>query len=319
MLKHHPLVAGAYESDQKLSPLMALVVLIALVIFGELLGIPPRLLLSPILSFMPDTLALNALRESIYTLILPFGGVLVAIYLYVTYREKRSFQSLGLPLQPRKKTLLQYFSGFGLGLAAMASFVLLAALMGIYDPTGFELKLNLQQVIAVLLILPGWMIQGASEEVLTRGWLFQATLKRNLYLGAFMSAILFTLLHLANNGLSFLSLLNLTLYGIFALVLSLYSENLWAACGFHTAWNWAQGNLFGIMVSGSLSRSGSLMQLGATKGPHYLTGGPFGAEGSILVSALLSILILFCLVGIKKKVPSWSVKSSCAPYPHSES
>lgn len=319
MLKHHPLVTGAHQSVKNHHPLMAMLMLVALVIFGELLGLPPKLLLSPLLSLMPDTSGFVAFKESTTRLILPFGGILAAVCLYVTYVEKRTLQSLGLPTRPLQFPLKRYWGGFGLGLVAMASFVLIATLLGIYDPLGFEFELGLSPVVAVVILLPGWMIQGASEEVLTRGWLFQASLRKHLYLGVFLSTVFFGLLHLANDGLSALSLLNLCLYGLFALALSIYSENLWAACGFHAAWNWAQGNLFGILVSGSTTRTGSLMHLGATKGPHWLTGGPFGAEGSVIVSALLLLMIGICLWGIKKKAPSWSEKSSYALYPHSES
>lgn len=323
MLKNHPLIQGAMSSQKNHNPVVALLIMIAILIVGQLLGLPLTLILHPFFNMLPDTVYFNALNDSFFMLMLSFGGIILAVYLYLRFFEKRSFSSLGLPFKPlvhRKNGVFNlYFKGFFIGIAAMAAFVLLALILGIYDFKGFKIHSDLSSFFAVMIMLPGWVVQGASEEILTRGWLFQATLKKHLYLGVFMSTVLFSLLHLANDGLSFLSLLNLMLYGLFALALCLYTENLWAACGFHAAWNWAQGNVFGILVSGSTTRAGSLFSLGATKGPHWLTGGPFGAEGSIIVSALLLFMIICCLIGIKKKAPSWSEKSSCDPYPRSES
>lgn len=323
MLKNHPLIQGAMSSKKNHNPLVALLIMVAMLIVGQLMGLPLMVILHPIVNLLPDTVYFNALSDALFILALPFGGTILAVYLYLRFIEKRPFTTIGLPLKPVNRSqqglINLYVKGFLLGVAAMAAFVAIALALGVYDFKGFKFHLEISTLTAVVFMLPGWFIQGASEEILTRGWLFQATLKKHLYLGVFMSTIAFSLLHLANDGLSFLSLLNLTLYGLFALVLCLYTENLWAACGFHASWNWAQGNVFGILVSGSTTRAGSIFSLGATKGPHWLTGGPFGAEGSIIVSALLLLLIVLCLIGIKKKVPSWSEKSSCAPCPHSES
>lgn len=316
MLNHHPLIQGAAHSDKRYNPFTALLVMMLLVLLGELLGLPLKLLFTPLLSLLPNTVFVSGLEETLTRLLLPFGGIILAIALYVRVAEKRTFASLGLDRQPTSKWLARYGMGFVIGILAMSAFVIAALLMGIYDFKGLSFQTEPSNLLSLLVILPGWIVQGASEEILTRGWLFQATARKNFYLGVFMSTVLFSLLHLANDGLTALSLINLMLYGLFALVLSLYTESLWAACGFHAAWNWAQGNIFGILVSGSTTKTGSLFALGASKGPHWLTGGPFGAEGSLLVSALLLIMIIGCCLGIKRKVPSWSEKSSCEPYPH---
>jgi uncharacterized protein len=54
------------------------------------------------------------------------------------------------------------------------------------------------------------------------------------------------------------------------------TRSLWFAVGIHWAWNWVQGPLLGVDVSG-MKMDGALD--GALVGPAAWTGGAFGAEG----------------------------------------
>ena len=56
------------------------------------------------------------------------------------------------------------------------------------------------------------------------------------------------------------------------------TRRLWAAIGLHAAWNFAQGGIYGIPVSG-LASAGLLRE--RPSGPALLTGGAFGAETSL--------------------------------------
>lgn len=56
---------------------------------------------------------------------------------------------------------------------------------------------------------------------------------------------------------------------------------LWVSIGFHAAWNFTQGYIFGAAVSGG-SLGTSLATSSAVKGkPDWLTGGAFGPEASL--------------------------------------
>ena len=84
-------------------------------------------------------------------------------------------------------------------------------------------------------------------------------------------------------------LLNIALVALFFSFLSLAQGSLWAAIGFHIGWNYAQGNLFGIPVSGT-AREVALLALGPTaETPAWLTGSRhFAIEGSIDASIVLA-------------------------------
>ena len=71
------------------------------------------------------------------------------------------------------------------------------------------------------------------------------------------------------------------------------------AMGFHTVWNWLQGMVLGFDVSG-LEFNQSVLTTVRTTGSHpWLTGGTFGAEGSIISTIVLVILVTGLLVTIR--------------------
>ncbi|RMD72733.1 MAG: CPBP family intramembrane metalloprotease, partial [Chloroflexi bacterium] len=133
------------------------------------------------------------------------------------------------------------------------------------------------------------LVQGAAEEILTRGWMLPTLAVRyRPWVGVLISSLFFAVMHGLNPNLSFLALLNLFLYGLFAALYALREESLWGICAFHSIWNWAQGNLFGLAVSGQPVSGGMLFNLMET-GPDWLTGGAFGPEGGLVTTIVLVI------------------------------
>jgi len=69
---------------------------------------------------------------------------------------------------------------------------------------------------------------------------------------------------------------------------------LWLPIGLHLGWNFAEGSIFGMAVSGG-SQKGSLIT-GELHGSNLLTGGVFGPEASIVavvVCLTAAIVILW--------------------------
>lgn len=69
---------------------------------------------------------------------------------------------------------------------------------------------------------------------------------------------------------------------------------------FHSAWNFVQGNILGISVSGGAG-SESVFGIGLT-GADWLSGGGFGAEGSIFTTAVLAISVLLACISKQKRL-----------------
>jgi membrane protease YdiL (CAAX protease family) len=107
-----------------------------------------------------------------------------------------------------------------------------------------------------------------------------------------ISSLVFAVLHSLNPNLSPVAILNLALFGLFTALYALYERGLWGVFSLHSVWNWAQGNLLGFEVSGMAPPGGTLFDL-MEVGPDIITGGPFGPEGGLSVTA---VLIISCLV-----------------------
>ncbi|HEY6952095.1 MAG TPA: CPBP family intramembrane glutamate endopeptidase, partial [Bacteroidota bacterium] len=89
------------------------------------------------------------------------------------------------------------------------------------------------------------------------------------------------------------------------------TRRLWFAVGVHMAWNFAQGGIFGIAVSGFAAKG--LLQ-SAMSGPEFLTGGAFGAEASIIAVMVCVTGFIFLMVRANRRgrfiKPFWLRKRS---------
>lgn len=218
-------------------------------------------------------------------LALAFGGMILLVWLWVRLYEKRGLVTLGFE---REGALRQYGRGLLIGLLTFAGAVGLMALFGFLAPEASDPgRVGLAALGGILLVIPGWLVQGAAEEVLTRGWMMPALAARyRPWLGVLLSSLFFTAAHGLNPNLTALALINLFLYGLFAAFYALREGLLWGVCAFHSAWNWAQGNFFGLAVSGNQAQGGMLFDLMET-GPDWFTGGAFGPEGGLAVTLVL--------------------------------
>lgn len=235
---------------------------------------------------MPDT----ALEQAIL-LIFAFAPIFLMLWGWLALFEKRPYWTLGLELAG---AWWKYLRGILVGLVMFSASV---GLLGLLGYTAVESGTSQPQGVTalggVLLVLFGWVVQGAGEEVLTRGWLLQVIGARYRPVwGILLSTLLFALFHLCNPNVSLVAMLNLALFGLFAALYTLYEGGLWGIFSIHSVWNWAQGNLFGFEVSGMPPAGGSLFNLMET-GPDLITGGPFGPEGGLAVT---TVLVISCLL-----------------------
>lgn len=218
-------------------------------------------------------------------LICSFGTTILIFFIWVRFIEKRKIKTMGFC---KENAFKNYFKGFSIGILMMGLVVVILVILGCIK---FEYQ-SINILPSILILLCGWIIQGASEEIMVRGWLLPVIgARHNVLLGIFISSSFFAALHLLNPSITKLPIINLILFGIFAALYTMNEENLWGICGFHSAWNFAQGNLFGFKVSGISPSGGSLFNIELLKS-DILTGGLFGPEGGLVVSTVLSIGII---------------------------
>lgn len=244
-------------------------------------------------------LAAQGLAEFAYTALLPSSvfwariaqvvlsmGLLTLVIGLVGLVEKRTLCDYGL--YTTKRSIFLFLLGLTLGAAAFLLVVLPLYLTGQYTLTwgegGWEdVGLGLLQFTGV----------GYVEELLFRGFIQHHMRGIGKMPALVFSSLLFAAIHLSNPNFYWLAFLNIFLAGMFIGAVMYATGSLWAAIGVHITWNWIQGSVLGIPVSGLSSLGWFSTEIIGKK--EILTGGKFGAEASIVCSIVLALLTLSAL------------------------
>ncbi|WP_105144376.1 CPBP family intramembrane glutamic endopeptidase [Streptococcus suis] len=218
-----------------------------------------------------------------------FAFISLAIILWARFVEKSSWLGLGMT---KKGAFKDFILGWGIGAAMLITCVLLMWGFGAIRISSVQFSPQLFGELLVLVL--AWSVQGTTEELLTRGWMFSSlSAKHNIPVGLLISSLFFTFLHLGNNAISLIPLLDLTLFAILACLVLLKTGNLWVISGIHAAWNCFQGNVFAFPVSGT--QAGQAFIAVETSGPDWLSGGIFGVEGSIISLIVQGFMIAWLI------------------------
>lgn len=196
----------------------------------------------------------------------------------------------------------QYGSGLLMGFLMMTAVTLILIGTGNLSITGFGI--NSSNILILLIGIPMWIVQGAAEEVMFRGYMIPHLQQRyGKIFAVIYSSFLFAVLHGANIGFTPLAGINIFIFAILFALIYLYTDSLWFSAAAHTAWNFCQGSLYGLEVSGS-SGGTSILSSAYTSSPNtHVTGGAFGPEGGIAVTIVvgLSIIVFISYTKIKSR------------------
>ena len=296
-IEHNRLLTLARQAARL--PHILIVLLLGLAIallsqFGAIPVIMAQVFIYGISENAIDTSEMSALVSGSWmaaTLLSSFAGIFLFLWLWTRFFEKRSFSSLGFELP---NALIKYLRGFLVGIIIFGGAVGLLAVTGFAEiEQGNPSMQGMTALGGVLVVLAGWLVQGAAEETLTRGWMLPVLSARyKPWVGILVSSLFFAVLHSLNPNLSVIAMINLALFGFFAAFYALREGSLWGICALHSVWNWVQGNIFGFEVSGGSFGGGTLLNLMET-GPDWLTGGPFGPEGGLAVTFVLLVGMAF--------------------------
>lgn len=255
---------------------------------------PVFIVIGVVAGIMSATSGIDAMSLSSNSIVMVVGMFLttglgiVGFFFYVKAVERRPFYTIGLR---QAKRLRKYMVGGLIAIGMQLTYFLIVHGVGfahiIDQPVSATSGTGFDGLGIVFLALIAFLVQGAGEEVMVRGWLFPVLAKHYKALTAIIiSSALFMALHLGNNAVSAIPLINLFLYGVFALMYALNEGGLWGIFAFHSIWNWFMGNVLGLPVSGIIFGNASIIETKLT-GPTYITGGAFGPEGGLIVSVLL--------------------------------
>lgn len=140
------------------------------------------------------------------------------------------------------------------------------------------------------------------EEVLNRGYWFQ-NIERGwgAVTATVITSLLFGGLHLLNPNAEILGAVNIALSAVIWVLGMLWFRSLWFPIGWHAAWNFAQFFVVGLPNSGisvsSMGLEGTTLLVSELSGSHWLTGGDFGMEASLIQTIILvgAIIVMFWL------------------------
>lgn len=260
-------------------------------------GIVITSLLSGIIGSIAPVTEENATLSLIVSLFLT-AVVIILTLLFCRKIENRPLRTTGMKA---KGFLPQYLCGAAAGFVMFGGAVLMAWACGALTFSGRTEHFS-AGTMAVLLF--AWLVQGFSEEISFRGWLMISVgTHRGVTEAVTTSGLYFAIAHIGNQGISIPAMINLGLFGMFAGLYVLRTGSIWGAAAMHGVWNFVQGNLFGIKVSG-MDMPDSVLRFSSEGGSKWLNGGAFGMEGGLCVTAVLVIGILLLWKLPQRAVPA---------------
>lgn len=204
-------------------------------------------------------------------------GIMLSLFVVRRLVSKQPLASAGFGL---RKWPSEFGEGWLLGTILVAAGYLLLLLFGLADSHGQPFVLS--SFLGWLLL---FIIQPLVEEIMFRGYLMSLLGRYfNLKVALVVSSFAFALVHADNDGFSIIGFVTITLAGFLFGLLYMKTGQLWLATGMHAAWNFTQGVVLGFPTSGI--KTYAIMGT-TTSGPDWLSGGPFGYEGSILAVLLI--------------------------------
>jgi uncharacterized protein len=220
---------------------------------------------------------------------------LLAVLAVTRLIEQRKLAAIGLDL---RRFVIDWLKGAGLGAAYLCASVGILALLGGYRIIGLEFA---GQALAAGFLLH--FVVGVFEETLFRGILFRFLEEGfGSWIALTMTALFFGFLHLSNPNATVWSAAAIALEaGVSFGAVYMATRSLWVVMGFHTAWNFLQGTVFGVTVSGNGVPTSNLFKP-VIQGNPWLTGGAFGIEASVISVVLgLGLGLYFIVRAVQQK------------------
>ena len=215
--------------------------------------------------------------------------VLAILYLRFTKKNRPILKAIGCKAKGNnwKNLLLGLAIGFGLnGICILAAWL----------HNDISLYYDTFHPLYVVIIFIAVFVQSSAEELICRGFLYQR-LRRSYKSPAVAiigNSLLFALMHLTNEGVTFLSVLNIFVVGVLFSLMVYYMDSLWCAMAVHAAWNFTQNIIFGLPNSGVVVPYSILKLDASTATNSFAYNVGFGIEGTLFADF---VLILAC-VGI---------------------
>ena len=167
-----------------------------------------------------------------------------------------------------------------------------------------DLTLSLNSINIGLLVyaLISVGIQSASEEILTRLYIFKMIRRtyENPWVAIITNSVFFALCHVFNDGVTITAIISVFAISIFLSILVYLYDDIWIAIGVHTGWNFTQAFILGLPNSGESSVYSVYKVTNSTSSIFY--NKIFGIEDAIpTIIVLIVSSVLFWFLSKKNK------------------
>lgn len=165
-----------------------------------------------------------------------------------------------------------------------------------------------------VLLIGGFIVQGATEEFLCRGIVLHTLKERTpTWFAITVSTILFIIPHwssLFGGGMTYgvIGVANLVLISIIFSLLTIRFKSIWVACGLHSFWNAILYCILGLNLSGNDETVTAVFNMQSV-GNNIWNGGVYGIEASLITTATLTFAAILIMV-IGRKNPVLGVKQT---------
>lgn len=273
--------------------LILYIITIVLIILGQILG--------SLLQFIPFMTSSDvAVTATMYFM---FIGIWILTILYIRFTRKNRPILRVVGKSVAGNNWKNFLIGIGIGFGLNGICILVAWLH-----KDILLYYNSFHPVYFIVLFIAVFVQSSAEELVCRGFLYQRLRRsyENPVVAIVGNSLLFALLHLFNEGITILSVLNIFVVGILFSLMVYYMDSLWCAMAAHAAWNFTQNIIFGLPNSGVVVPYSVFRLDASTAKNSFAYNVDFGIEGTLLADGIL-ILACVCIYLWGKR----NAKKSC--------
>ena len=246
-------------------------------------------------------LASGALKSDLGTtagLYFSFAGIWLVLFLNALIRKNRPlFKAYGTGCKGNNAVNLLIGLLIGIGMNGAA--ILMAWMHG-----DIRMYFDKFEPVPFIILFIAVFVQSAAEEMVCRGFIYQRVLRtyRNrFWLALIINSVFFGMIHLGNNGISAMAVVDLVVTGLLFSAMVYYFDSLWMAMAAHAGWNFTQSILAGLPNSGIVVPYSVFRLDAASARDSFFYNVAFGVEGTV-PAITIQIVVLAALVAIGIKL-----------------
>ena len=245
-------------------------------------------------------LASGALKSDLGTtagLYFSFAGIWLVLFLNALIRKNRPlFKAYGTGCKGNNAVNLLIGLLIGIGMNGAA--ILMAWMHG-----DIRMYFDKFEPVPFIILSIAVFVQSAAEEMVCRGFIYQRVLRtyRNrFWLAVIINSVFFGMIHLGNNGISAMAVVDLVVTGLLFSAMVYYFDSLWMAMAAHAGWNFTQSILAGLPNSGIVVPYSVFRLDAASARDSFFYNVAFGVEGTVpAITIQAVVLVALVAVGIK--------------------